>query len=347
MEEKQFRGKITWFSFAFSLLVIWIHAYNAELYLGRTTEMMTVYRLEHALGDGLGQIAVPGFFMISGYLFYRDFTWEKLGSKWQRRIRSVLVPYILWNFLYYLGYVVGSRLPWVRDVVGKDIIPFTLPAAVDAVINYTYNYVFWYLFQLILLILLAPVLYLVLRRTWSRALFLAVLWILAACQVLLPLVNLDALIYYSTAASFALAGRPWVERTNGQKKERVCALLIGLVCLAVAAAAYGCGLRRAAFAPLILCRLLAVAGLWIAVPASALPEPREYACHNFFLYAVHFAFVRFVNKAFVQVLPATMAAPFLLYLAMPALALAFCLAVSTALRRVLPLLWTLLNGGRS
>ena len=79
MKDEVFRNKVTWFSFGFSLLVIWVHSYNAELYLGKAPEMAAVYRLQHAVGDGLGQIAVPGFFMISGYLFYRDFTWEKLG----------------------------------------------------------------------------------------------------------------------------------------------------------------------------------------------------------------------------------------------------------------------------
>lgn len=44
MTEKQFRNKVTWFSFVFSLLVIWVHSYNAELFLGRTEEMALVYR---------------------------------------------------------------------------------------------------------------------------------------------------------------------------------------------------------------------------------------------------------------------------------------------------------------
>ena len=65
MTELEFRNKVTWFSFALSLLVIWVHSYNAELFLGYQAATGMVYVLEHRIGDWLGQIAVPGFFMIS------------------------------------------------------------------------------------------------------------------------------------------------------------------------------------------------------------------------------------------------------------------------------------------
>ena len=137
MTEPQFRNKVVWFSFFFSLLVVWVHSYNAQMFLGICGETAEVYLTEHWIGDRFGQIAVPGFFMISGYLFYRDFDWNLLAGKWKRRISSVLVPYILWNFLYYMGYVVGSRLTGISTIVGKGVVPFSLPALTDAVIMYS------------------------------------------------------------------------------------------------------------------------------------------------------------------------------------------------------------------
>ncbi len=338
MGEKQFRRKITWFSFLFSLLVVWVHSYNAELYLGKTESMRQVSQFEHLLGDGLGQIAVPGFFMISGYLFYRDLTWQRLPAKWHRRIRSVLVPYILWNFLYYLGYVVGSRMPWLHDVVGKGVVPFTLQTAADAVIHYTYNYVFWYLYQLMLLILLAPVLYLLLRKRWSRVGTLLALWILIVMDVRLPLVNADALFYYSMAASFGLARESLSgERTGG---------MAGVGLIIVSLAANGLGMRLGRPWCAVLCRVTAVIGLWSLVPGELLPEPPEWASHSFFLYATHFALVRLINKAGAMVLPGIPAIPVFLYLAMPVLTLAVSTALGRCLHRFSPAAWSLLNGGR-
>jgi len=364
-EERLFFNKITWFSFVFSLLVIWIHSYNAELFLGKTEAMARIYRIEHWIGDGIGQVAVPGFFMISACLFYRDFSWDKLRGKWNRRIRSVMVPYILWNFLYYIGYVTGSRLPWMTQVVGKGVIPFGLAEGVDAVINYTYNYVFWYLRQLIFLILLAPVLYPVLKRLWSRVIFFVLLWIVIAKDLRLPLVNADALFYYSSSASLALS-RETVKRTAEKiraaagryadvifsDKSVIPGVLgwmkfgCGAAVICSAAWFYYIGLSRGMAEGLVLCRLLAVAGFWVAVPAGELPVAGEAVKHNFFLYATHFAFVRFFNKAGAKLLPPHPAVPLILYLIMPALVHGITFVLGACIRRSAPSVWNVLNGGR-
>lgn len=193
MEERKFYNKIIWFTFFFSVLVIWVHSYNAVLFLGNTRAAMKVSQLERFLGDQVAQFAVPGFFLISSYLFFRNFTMDRLWIKWNSRIRSVLVPYIVWNLLYYLGYVIGSRLPVVSGIIGKGTIPFRITVAAEAVLHYTYNYVFWYLNQLIVLIILAPVIYLLIRKMLPGVLLLtgtlaAIYWGLS-----LPFVNLDAL----------------------------------------------------------------------------------------------------------------------------------------------------------
>ena len=80
------------------------------------------------------------------------------------------MPYIVWNFLYYICYVVASRVPALSDVVGKGVVKLSLQAAVEAVVAHTYNNVFWYLYQLIWLVVLAPVLYMLLKRVWSGCL---------------------------------------------------------------------------------------------------------------------------------------------------------------------------------
>jgi len=341
VKEQQFRNKITWFTFVFSLLVVWVHSYNAELYLGRTAQSALLYRIEHWVGEIISQIAVPGFFMISSYLFYRNFSWEKLGRKWNSRIKSILVPFISWNFIYYMCYVIGSRLPWMTDVVGKGTIPFNLPTAVDAVLNYTYNYVFWYLYQLILLILLTPVIYLLLKQIYPGVIFIVCLWGLLFMGVQLPQLNLDALIYYTIAAFLALHGNKVIEESGGGLKH-----FIGGILIAAGSAAYYIGLRLA-YPPLfVVCRFLLVSGLWLLIAGEWLPDAKDWMQNNFFLYATHFGVARFINKAGARFLPALLPIPLALFLAMPVIASGISYWTGKFLRKHMPLLWELLNGGR-
>ncbi|WP_077609808.1 acyltransferase family protein [Clostridium sp. Marseille-P2415] len=345
MEEKDFRNKITWFTFLYSLLVIWVHSYNAVLFLGNTRTAYKTDWMERFLGDTVAQIAVPGFFLISSYLFFRGFTLERLWVKWNSRIRSVLVPYIIWNFLYYLGYVIGSRVPLLSAVIGKGKIPFTFLKAAEAVLHFTYNYVFWYLNQLILLILLAPLIFLLVKRWQAGCLFMAGILTAIYLGEVLPLLNLDALLYYTFGAFAAVHGKKIVERSWDLKHFAAGAAVL-IAAFFLKGLDFPGNIRGELAASVVFYRLLAPLGLWLLVPENYLTEAKEWMKQNFFLYAIHFAMVRLINKTGALLLPAVPAVPFGLFLFMPVLCVFFSYQIGRFLRRFLPALWYLLNGGR-
>ena len=358
MEEKQFRNQIYWITFLFSILVVWVHSFNAELYLGMTEAAAGVDRLEWILGEGLGQVSVPGFFMVSSYLFYRGFQWPRLTSKWKSRIRSILIPYLLWNFLYYTGYVLATNLPILSGLIGKPPIPFTLPLLADSLINYAYNPVFWYLYQLILLIALAPIVYPVMKRTLTGAATL----LLIACALWkgwdFPHLNMDALFYTCVAAYLSLHRQTWasfVEMRPGTlaslpSHPRIRRLLTFLIpfasaILLVLQTRPGTLLYATPLLT-VLWRTWGVGTLWFLLSALPLPPAEEWMKHSFFLYAIHFAWVRLFNKAGARLLPPHPVSALTMFLLMPL----FMVLISTLLRKCLqaisPSLYRILSGGR-
>lgn len=345
MKERDFRNKITWFTFLFSLLVVWVHSYNAELYLGISAWSDRIESIERFVGETVAQIAVPGFFMISSYLFFRGFSMGVLKRKWTSRIRSVLVPYIVWNTLYYLGYAVGSRLPVVGGIIGKGTIPLSLPALIDAIIHFTYNYVFWYLYQLILLIVLAPVIYLLVKKAWIGFIYLGVLLVSIYLGAALPELNLDALFYYSAAAFAAVHGKSLVEGKWDIRRGMIGCILIVAGILVYGLDLPGDGAGEIA-AVTVLFRFLCPAGLWLLWPERRIPQPKEWMENNFFLYAVHFAIVRLINKTGALLLPPLPWIPLVLFFAMPALIVWISAGIGRFLRSKAPTTWRLLNGGR-
>lgn len=345
MEEKDFRNKITWFTFFFSLLVIWVHSYNAVLFLGKNKIAYEIDWLERFLGEDVAQIAVPGFFLISSYLFFRTFSIDRLWKKWNSRIKSILIPYITWNLLYYMGYVIGSRIPVVTEVIGKGKVPFNFLAAADAVIHYTYNYVFWYLYQLIFLILLAPLIYLIVKQKVAGVIYLNLLFTAIYFGVSLPVINLDALLYYSAGAYGAVHGRQAVEDSWNWK-----AFFCGVLLLAASLILYQMDLpgtmKGEAAASVVCLRLMMPVGLWFIIPEHILGEGKGWMSHNFFLYAIHFSLVRLINKTGALLLPPVPVIPFFLFLLMPAVCVCLSYVIGGLLRRTAPPLWALLNGGR-
>ena len=83
-------------------------------------------------------LAVPGFFMCSGYLFYRNLTWGNIPEKLKRRVYSLVIPFLIWNVLYYLLHLTARQLPYLGKLF-DTAVPFSLQEFLNAVFFYKYN----------------------------------------------------------------------------------------------------------------------------------------------------------------------------------------------------------------
>lgn len=346
-------------SFLFTMLVIWTHAMNAELFLGEAGRGGAVWTVESLLGGHLAQTAVPGFFMMSAVLFFRNYRPEDTLRKWERRLHSLVIPYFLWNLLYYLGYVIVSRAPVLRDVAGIEKVPLTLSELCGAVFLYRYNHVFWFVLQLILLVIVSPAVWFLVQRRETYFAAAAVL-----CTVIFlrwdptPL-NADALLYYMTAARLTVKLSPEKNARTGSRSpggrtrnrrwaapDRDRRLVAAGVYFCAGLILYGLHLITKNDLPLVLSRLAAAGALWTALLCVPLPRPRAIMYETFLIYAIHFGPVRFLNKCAATALPGNAAAALWLFLLMPLLILGIAWCVSRVGERYLPTLFHLFTGGR-
>ena len=345
MREKWFREHIWWMSFILSLMVVWVHSENTELFLGELGRETMVYSLENFFAQTLGQIAVPGFFMISAYLFYRNFQFSKTVSKWKSRCKSLLLPYVLWNILYYLGYVVVTRLSFVKNIIGKEPVAFDLKELFLAAVYYKYNPVFWYLFQLLILVFLAPFLYMIIRRKRSGLAWLVLLILALWKNESLPLLNLDALFYYS-ASGYAVLFKEKVEGENTpfQKKTWFAVLIFCWLILWLLGRP-GAFLH---FTPVhtVLIRFLGVLVLYSILKEIPFKPAGSTVKNSFFLYAIHFPWVRFFNKTGAVILKGNQVAAAVFFLIMPFLILLVSSVAGYLLKHTVPMIYDILSGGR-
>lgn len=350
MQEKRFRNQVTWTVFILSILVIWVHSYNTELFAGGSWGPVweCASGMEKLVSVGIAQIAVPGFFMMSSYLFFRNFEMKKLPEKWKSRFFSVFVPYAAWTFLYYLGYAAATRVPVIVHVVGREPVPFNIEEMVHAVFEYSYAPIFWYLYQLLFLILLSPVVYAAVKNKVIGMLYLAGLLFAVHFHIDTAHPNADALFYYSAAAYMAVHYKTLTESQGSRKRIAV----IVPVMLAVMVCYGNMQIEGADVLWTIFYRCLAPVAVWLILSCIRLPEAKPWMRQSMFLYAVHFMIVRFVNKGAALLLHkfapeyVCAAMSLLIYFLLPVIIVTVSYFAAGILVRHCPVIWRILSGGR-
>ena len=66
-----------------------------------------IFSFENIFGiEYIGSIAAPGFFIISGFLFFVNIEnndkFIVIKNKIVKRIHTVLLPFLMWNSIYYM-----------------------------------------------------------------------------------------------------------------------------------------------------------------------------------------------------------------------------------------------------
>lgn len=159
-------------------MIVLLHAWAAFQYVDRTTiEFKSwTFVLSH-----LCWLAIPTFFLISGYLFFNKFTMESWPEKLWRRTKRLAVPYLIWNVTFVVFYLALARLvPRLATRVATFGLG-TWSGAVSKIISFSVAPIdgpLWFLRTLMYLAILAPILFAVMRiwRGWL-AVGLSATWI--------------------------------------------------------------------------------------------------------------------------------------------------------------------------
>ena len=386
-DDKRFRAIINYQSFALMILVIFVHAFNMEyagnlltginFFTGKTAALMAEARafgagqgavtaacVENIFSELLGQAAVPGFFMVSALLFYRNIgvrlTFSVLREKWKRRVRSLLIPYFLWNLFYLILHGVADKTGFNTDF--EDVF--------FALVNHRYNPVFWYMKELILLTVLAPFVYIAVRDKRVGALMLFLSLMAAAFWTRIPyhIVNEDALFYYLAGAYCSIhlkgfLGKDGAGDGENRKKDLLKAALFfigaavtelfvfliteGRIGLTGAADSLSAELVTGLS---VLVRSFMPAGLYFLISGFVRGDRTvpEYMKINFFVYALHYMIIRGIYRVADMLFHGSLETEALLclYFFMPAVCVLSAFIVSRPLKKYTPRFWSLINGGR-
>ena len=175
---KYLSNKITFFSFWLIILVVVLHSLNVQF--NECNNLLC--GLQYLLSYKLAQIAVPLFFFISGYLyFFKADLKKKIDLSFffannKKRIKTVLIPYVLWCVIWFFILYLLQLLPFVKNYFSEPLHSMTLKDKLLNLFVYPVNYPFWFLRELMLLFVLSPLVFLLIK--YLKVVYIVVLFIL-------------------------------------------------------------------------------------------------------------------------------------------------------------------------
>lgn len=326
--------------------------------------------------DVLPRTAVPLFYIISGYLFFRGGSFDAgvYRRKLRTRASTLLVPYLLWNVIAVLVQF-SHCLPFLSSVFpnaclmevqltplrlfrtffdnywNKGILFTPENDGMVSELPYPADVPLWYVRDLMLMMLLAPVIWWLVKRAgrWL-VVALGILWYLR--PVLLPMwgdgwgtMLLDAAFFFSWGAYFGIRG---LSPLNESCRLWTVALIYLPIAIADALTKgweYNIFLHKAGIV------LGIVAIFYIAtrlVECGKFGAMASLAGSSFFVFALHTLVMDDIGKVLFTALHLTPSDGILLllYFIVPSITILFCLTLYLALKRSVPSICRLLSGGR-
>lgn len=290
--------------FPMIVLVTFAHSYGRveEGFSLLMSDWNTYEFLKLLVSQTLVKVAVPVFFIMSGYLFFANVeTWnlQVYKAKMLRRMKTLLIPYLLWNLL--MAIKLKTFCLWAfwsfwcpagiqTDWFGQEQL-MTAPA----------NMPLWFLRDLIVVSLLTPIVYIGLRKLgyWLLAI-LTILYLSGICAFI-PGLSAYAIYFFTFGAFFSIRRMDLLENL---RRFEWPAYILSIAFAIAMMLTY----NTPVFSSLMLCfRLVGAVAVFclasriLSSTTKRLPSP---VCDStYFIYLAHYVFFfSFIDTAFFTIL---------------------------------------------
>lgn len=206
--QQRFSETITWLRFPLIFFIIMLHCYSVVKLNG---EHEVYFKALYPFALWLGETGVPGFFFISGYLFF--LSKKSYTEKIKKRIHTLLIPYIIWNSVMLLLYILSYSIGFPQEINNRSLTNFS---TLDFLRLYwdrgefdNGNFVpllcpLWYIRNLMIMSILSPLLFYIIK--YGRELFIIIAgiwWLLSYHNAFIQ----QTIFFFSLGAYFSIHGK--------------------------------------------------------------------------------------------------------------------------------------------
>ena len=343
----RFSRKVVIVSFILSVFVLYIHAKNLAYYDFGDAHGTLIYVLNQIMSETFGRVAVPFFFLQSGYWMFRYDIHNKksniLKRKLKKKATSLCIPYLLWNTWGVLFCQIMPRLPLMPfRIYNGQVVDITLSNILKGVLLHEFYIPFWFMQDLIVLTALSPVLVILLRKRYTAYITVIILFVLTMLGINTPLCQTSSILLFTLGGTLSAYNREYWEKPNSSHFETAMYILLFLICAVLKWLSIPfISIVYSIVTPILFWKSCELLGYWNVFDH----EPWWFCKQSFFIYSAHIIPVQGLSSILSKI-SSSMAWASFSYLVNPLIALAFLYVVARILAQRFPKLYGLLCGNR-
>lgn len=332
--------KIRNLSFFSMTLVVLLH--------GQLISISTGYTLwiQNFVTGELTRIAVPIFFVISGYLFFQNYSRPGnrfFGKKIKKRITTILIPYLFWSFwgLFSL-YLMQQILPNSSFFSKKLIEEYNLCEILYAIfINPVGSYQLWFLRDLFVIVLFSPIIYCGIRFAKECLIFLLFVFYILGIQ---SFIRIDSIFFFAFGAYIALEHKKILEKKYSKRFVSILQFSLWIIlCILLVEHDFGYFLHCIGV-------LWGIWSLWCLYDVlyfyiENIKKINKFAKYSFFIYVTHEPLLTVIKKLLLRLGNSPILILFIYFIA-PIVTIFICITIGRILNSYFPKFYAFISGGR-
>jgi surface polysaccharide O-acyltransferase-like enzyme len=361
-DELQYKT-IAFMRFPLMVCVVFVHAHLKQVTTNGVNILdyntFPIYKyVSQSITYIISEMAVPLFFFISGFLFFKKvnvFSKDLYKQKIHNRIFTLFIPYIIWNLITLLIFFLSQTFfPNLNSGLSKPIIDYTILDYLRVfwdIRGWEGNRLpilepFWFMRDLMIVCLLSPIIfYLIKKMNFYIVLLAGMMWLL---DYNIPITGFGStsIFFFMTGAYFSIHQKNFINTLTPYLRISIIACIVITI-----AEIYFAGHSWIPFGHHIyqLFRMVVVItvsahfvsmGKWKANPFLSKA--------SFFLYGLHYYLITFTHKILIKTMhPHNDITLLGIYIFTPIFVIILCLSLYRFLHNKFPKIIAIMCGGRS
>lgn len=339
--DKNVSKKITHINFILVLLIVILHS-NCLRFISDNNFIITkMYKIISVMCDA----SVPAFFILSAYLFYRNFDFSKIREKYKSRFFSLVIPYFFWSIFFLIYYELICLIPKI-NVLFNNTFELGKSHIFQNILMANCAEGMWFVRDLIIYSFSAPMIYFIMRK--SKKFNYIIIFICIIVNLVFRFEYSHPIFWlpiYLFGANMGIHNKEYDIRENiiKHKKSELPIFIILYILLAIIISTFGETSKM-----YYMYRMLSPIILLAILDSFSLYNYR--ICNiekiSFFIYCIHLPVIKVVRKVLFIILGYNSYVSIIVYILTIILSLMLIQLISKIINKMFPKLYKVITGSR-